>query len=117
MINPTLEDTEPEIAAHLKQNFDKFEIRGEESLFLQAWVERGLVIESVLNLLRQGLIDFTGVKITGDSMDPLLRNNPKLGTLVKCEPHHDDLTVDDLKNILDGIEDETPKSEKEKDLE
>lgn len=53
---------DPQLYENLKRCLDLYEIRGSERVVIQDWFGKALVAESLLNLVRDGLIDVTGLE-------------------------------------------------------
>ena len=53
---------DPQLHKNLKRCFDLNEIRGSEKIVLLDWFGKALVNESLLNLVRDGLIDVVGIE-------------------------------------------------------
>jgi hypothetical protein len=53
---------DPKLYENLKKSLDLNEIRGSERIVIQDWFGKALVTESLLNLVRDGLIDVAGLE-------------------------------------------------------
>lgn len=67
--------SDPDLHEHLNDCIDKFEIRGSETAVVKDWIGRALVAESILGLMRKKMINVVGIKIVGDEIEPLFKQN------------------------------------------
>jgi hypothetical protein len=57
-----LEKLEPKFAEKIKRDFDLHEIRGESFTIIEKWLEKALMIEATLFMLRADVLQVVGVK-------------------------------------------------------
>ena len=67
-------DVDPLIAVKLRDDMDFNEIRGEDRELLMKWIEKALMVEATLFLVRNNVIDIVGVKRHDNhGFEPLFR--------------------------------------------
>ena len=75
-MNEKLQEFDPELYKKIRDDFDKHEVRVDEAIVIEDWIATALIAESLLGLLRKGLIDITGVRITEDNqLEPTFVHN------------------------------------------
>ena len=84
-ISEGLKNADPELYEHLKDCFDRFEIRGSEEIFLMDWFGKALVIESILGLMRQKMVNVVGVREVNGEIEPMFQQN-------LMEENHEEVT-------------------------
>jgi len=57
-----LEELDPNLAKKIKKDFDLHEIRGESHEVIEKWLEKALMIEATLFMLRADVLQVIGVK-------------------------------------------------------
>jgi hypothetical protein len=57
-----LEELEPKFAEKIKRDFDLHEIRGESFEIIEKWLEKALMIEATLFMLRADVLQIIGIK-------------------------------------------------------
>jgi len=63
-MNTKLREFEPELYDKIADSLDKHEIRegSSERIVIEDWLAQALITESLLNLLRSGMVDISGLK-------------------------------------------------------
>jgi len=75
-MNEKLKAFDPELYKKIRDDFDKHELRLDESIVIEDWIAQALVTEGLLGLLRKGLVDIVGVKLTeDDQLEPSFMQN------------------------------------------
>ena len=75
-ISEGLKNADPELYEHLKDCFDRFEIRGSEEIFLMDWFGKALVTESILGLMRQKMVNVVGIRGNEfNEIEPMFQQN------------------------------------------
>jgi len=81
-IDNGLKTADPELYEHLKDCFDRFEIRGSEEIFLKDWFGKALVTESLLGLMRLKMVNVVGIRGNEfDQIEPMFQQNTTEETL------------------------------------
>jgi homoserine acetyltransferase len=67
-MNKNLQNFDAELYNYIIDSMDKHEIRegSSERIVIENWLADALIIESMLNLMRNGMIDICGVRIKED---------------------------------------------------
>lgn len=75
-MNEKLKEFDTELYIKIRDDFDKHEIRVDETIVIEDWIAKALITESLLGLLRKGLVDIVGVRLTeGDQIEPSFMQN------------------------------------------
>ena len=74
-IDEGLKTADLELYEHLKDCFDRFEIRGSEEIFLKDWFGKALVTESLLSLMRDKMVNVVGVREVNGEIEPMFQQN------------------------------------------
>jgi hypothetical protein len=64
-MNEKLRDFDPDLYDVVVDSLDKHEIRAgsSERVIIEDWLAQALITESLLSLLRKGLVDISGLKV------------------------------------------------------
>jgi hypothetical protein len=57
-----LEKLDPKLREKIRKDFDLHEIRGESFGIIEKWLEKALLIEATMRMLRAGVLEITGLK-------------------------------------------------------
>lgn len=67
-MNTKLREFDPELYDKFSQDMDRYEIRGSERIVIEDWIAKATITESLLGLLRKGLVDINGLTVGEDGM-------------------------------------------------
>lgn len=66
-------DVDPMLGSKILDDMDFNEIRGDDRELMMKWIEKALLIESTLFLLRNSILDVTGIRKYDNGCEPTFR--------------------------------------------
>jgi hypothetical protein len=68
-MNTKLREFDQELYDKFCEDMDRYEIRGSERIVIEDWIAKATVTESLLGLLRKGLVDINGLTVDEDGIN------------------------------------------------
>ena len=72
-----IEKYDPELQEKIEKDFDKFEIRGSERVLIIDWINKAMLQETFLSLLRKDLINIVDLDTSGEIRHDMQGNEIK----------------------------------------
>lgn len=83
-MNERFKQFDPELYEKFQRDCDYHEIRSDEKAIIEDWLAKATITESLLSLLRKGLIDINGLSLNeNDQFEPTFIHNNLLTDYLK----------------------------------